>query len=151
MFHHLFLLFLLGMSSTEVTRYFISSLQLANTNNIEVCGVKPGEISNDTFEIKLLNRDRYHEHISDFQAPSKETLQDRLNRLCDQQTNEQVKIFKLKLSFQVRYDLETIFFLDQFECYLFSPDKRDVSMYVRDFMKTIDDVDDDVFRTRRSS
>lgn len=76
-----------GLTSAEVTRYFISSLQLANTNNIELCGVKSGEISNDTFEIKLLNRDRYHEHLNDYQAPSKETLRERLDRLRNERTS----------------------------------------------------------------
>lgn len=69
------------MSSAEVTRYFISCLQLANTNNIELCGIKSGEISNDSLEIKLLRRDRYHEKLSKYQAPSTETLRERLNRL----------------------------------------------------------------------
>lgn len=81
------------MSSAEVTRYFISSLQLANTNNIEICGVKSGALSNDTFEIKLLNRDRYHEHLNDYQAPSTESLRERLDRLRHERTSKnQVKI-----------------------------------------------------------
>lgn len=93
-----FFLFSLGMTSADVTRYFISSLQLANTNNIEICGIKQGELSNDTFKIKLLNKERYHEHIMDFQAPSKETLQERLKKLSDGRISEkQVNIFDLNL------------------------------------------------------
>lgn len=88
------------MSSAEVTRYFISTLQLANTNNIELCGVKPGEISNDTLEIKLLNRTRYHELLSNYQAPSKELFRERLKRLRNESyIEEQVILGNVLLVF----------------------------------------------------
>lgn len=78
---NILILYLLGMSSAEVTRYFISSLQLANTDNIEICGARPGQLSNESFEIRLLHRDRYHERLTEYQAPSKESLKERLTRL----------------------------------------------------------------------
>lgn len=76
------------MSSAEVTRYFISSLQLANTHNIEICGVNSGKKSNDTFQIKLLTRERYHEYLCDYQAPSRESLKERLQKLRNENRNE---------------------------------------------------------------
>ncbi|CAH1173719.1 unnamed protein product [Phaedon cochleariae] len=70
-----------GKSSAEVVRYFIASLQLANTHNIEICGAKKGELSNDSLNVKLLKHDRYHEHLTEYQAPSEETFRDRLKRV----------------------------------------------------------------------
>ncbi|XP_018571748.1 uncharacterized protein LOC108911323 [Anoplophora glabripennis] len=70
-----------GKSSAEVVRYFISSLQLANTNNIEICGAKRGELSNDTYSVKLLSKDRFHEHLKDYTAPSEDTLAEKLERV----------------------------------------------------------------------
>lgn len=70
-----------GKTSAEVVRYFISSLQLANTNNIEICGAKRGELSNDTYNIKLLSKDRFHEHLGEYMAPSEETLAEKLERV----------------------------------------------------------------------
>ncbi|XP_050297016.1 uncharacterized protein LOC126736620 isoform X2 [Anthonomus grandis grandis] len=72
--------FVEGQSSSEVVRFFVSSLQLANTMNVELCGVKQGELSNDTLAIKLLSKERYHDHLQEYQAPSEETLRERLKR-----------------------------------------------------------------------
>lgn len=70
-----------GKSSAEVVRCFISTLQLANTMNVEICGAKSGELSNDTFQIKLLSKERYHEHFQEYQAPSEENLRDKLEKV----------------------------------------------------------------------
>ncbi|XP_056643998.1 uncharacterized protein LOC130449905 isoform X1 [Diorhabda sublineata] len=70
-----------GKSSAEVVRYFMASLQLANTYNIEIRGAKSGEKSNDTYGIKLLNKDRYHEHLKEYHAPSEETFHERIKRM----------------------------------------------------------------------
>ncbi|KAJ8919024.1 hypothetical protein NQ315_016929 [Exocentrus adspersus] len=85
--------------SAEVVRYFISSLQLANTRNIEIRGAQQGKLSNDTFEIKLLSKDRYHEHLNEYQAPSEETLGERMKRaraMSAQQNNYMVNAKKFK-------------------------------------------------------
>jgi len=68
----------------------VSSLQLANTLNVEICGAKPGELSNDTFELKLLHKDRYHEHLQDYQAPSEEGLKEKLLKI--KQIRQQNKV-----------------------------------------------------------
>lgn len=73
--------FVSGQSSAEVVRYFISSLQLANTLNVEICGAKQGELSNDSFGLKLLSKERYHEHLIEYQAPSEESLPEKLKRI----------------------------------------------------------------------
>ncbi|XP_066248417.1 uncharacterized protein [Euwallacea similis] len=81
-----------GKSSAEVVRYFISSLQLANTLNVEICGATQGELSNDTFYLKLLSTERYHEHLKKYQAPSEESLKDKLMKMKElrkQQTKAQ--------------------------------------------------------------
>ncbi|KAJ8956959.1 hypothetical protein NQ317_008520, partial [Molorchus minor] len=70
-----------GKCSAEVVRYFISSLQLANTGNIEICGAQKGRMSNDTFKVKLLTKDRYHEHLSEYLAPSEETYKEKLKKV----------------------------------------------------------------------
>ncbi|XP_044258372.1 uncharacterized protein LOC123007251 [Tribolium madens] len=69
-----------GKNATEVTRFFVATLQLANTLNIEITGAKPGKLSNDTFQIKVLNKDRLHEMLEEYQAPSEETFTERLER-----------------------------------------------------------------------
>ncbi|KAJ8951200.1 hypothetical protein NQ314_007701 [Rhamnusium bicolor] len=77
-----------GKSSAEVVRYFISSLQLANTCNIEICGAKQGQLSNDTYKVKLLTKDRYHEHLNEYLAPSEETLREKLDRVRKMTANK---------------------------------------------------------------
>lgn len=49
--------------------------------NVDICGAKKGELSNDTFKLKLLNKERYHEHFQEYQAPSEETLRERLKKV----------------------------------------------------------------------
>ncbi|CAH0552857.1 unnamed protein product [Brassicogethes aeneus] len=68
-------------SSAEVVRYFISSLQLANTYNIEIGGAQKAKLSNDTFKIKLLTKERYHEHLNDYEAPSEENFRERIQKI----------------------------------------------------------------------
>lgn len=82
-----------GKMSAEVVRYFISSLQLANTNNIEICGAKPGKLSNDTYNIKLLSKDRFHEHLRDYVAPSVEMLGEKLERLQAKSAQQVNQVF----------------------------------------------------------
>ncbi|EEZ98859.1 hypothetical protein TcasGA2_TC004469 [Tribolium castaneum] len=69
-----------GKSAAEVTRFFVATLQLANTLNVEISGAKPGEVSNDTFQIKVLDKSRHHEMLEEYQAPSEETFTERLER-----------------------------------------------------------------------
>lgn len=100
-----------GKSSSEVVRYFVSALQLANTLNVEICGAKPGELSNDTMELKLLSKDRYHEHLRDYQAPSEEGLKEKLLKI--KQIRQQNKVNCITLAglmvfnfFYLRVDFE---------------------------------------------
>lgn len=62
-------------------RVFTSSLQLANTLNVEICGAQKGKLSNDTFQLKLLSKERYHEHLQNYQAPSEENLVNKLEKI----------------------------------------------------------------------
>ncbi|XP_076251033.1 uncharacterized protein LOC143190551 isoform X3 [Rhynchophorus ferrugineus] len=87
-----------GKSSAEVVRYFISTLQLANTMNVEICGAKQGEISNDTFHIKLLSKERHHEHIQEYQAPSIENLKQKLEKVKQIEKNSRLHGGKSKVS-----------------------------------------------------
>ncbi|XP_019871015.2 uncharacterized protein LOC109599449 isoform X2 [Aethina tumida] len=70
-----------GKSSKEVVRYFISSLQLANTYNIEIGGAQQGRISNDTFSMKLLTKERHHEHLNEYEAPSEEAFRENFKKI----------------------------------------------------------------------
>lgn len=63
----------LGKTSAQVSRYFIASLQLANTYNIEL-SKPPMGLANDHLQFKFLSRDRYHESLDDYQAPSEESF-----------------------------------------------------------------------------
>ena len=47
----------------EVARYFLSSLMLANTHNVEVSNVTPGYPVMDEVELTLLSKKRHHEHM----------------------------------------------------------------------------------------
>nr|CAH7764450.1 unnamed protein product [Callosobruchus chinensis] len=78
-----------GKPPSEVVRYFISSLQLANTGNIDICGVQPGQLSNETFEVKLLTRERYHEHLNEFHAPSEEERKAKLKKIKEIRDKDQ--------------------------------------------------------------
>ncbi|CAG9856749.1 unnamed protein product [Phyllotreta striolata] len=71
-----------------ICRYFIASLQLASTYNIELCGAKQGELSNNTLSVKLLKKDRYHEHLAEYNAPSEEDFREKLNRIRVLQSRE---------------------------------------------------------------
>jgi len=72
-----------GLKREEVCRFFLSSLMLANTGNVEI---SKGEILNpdedcvlerlssamDLFTLSLLSTTRHHEQLSDFQASSQQ-------------------------------------------------------------------------------
>lgn len=70
-----------GKSSAEVSRYFIATLQLANTLNVEIRGATPGVKANDSFALITKDKTRYHEALEDYQAPSEETFQERLSKV----------------------------------------------------------------------
>ncbi|CAH1131279.1 unnamed protein product [Ceutorhynchus assimilis] len=85
-----------GKCSTEVVRYFISSLQLANTLNVEICGVTQGELANDTFQLKLLNKEQYHEHLQEYQAPSEENFREKLKKIREIQKQNEFQVVTQK-------------------------------------------------------
>ncbi|VEN33599.1 unnamed protein product [Callosobruchus maculatus] len=78
-----------GKPPSEVVRYFISSLQLANTGNIDICGVQPGRLSNESFEVKLLTKERYHEHLNEFHAPSEEERKAKMKKIKEIRDKDQ--------------------------------------------------------------
>lgn len=61
-----------GKSGSEVCRYFLATLQLACTENVEIVNPSSGCIANDTLQLKLLTRERYHENLTNYMAPSEE-------------------------------------------------------------------------------
>lgn len=69
-----------GKSSAEVCRYFLATLQLANTENVDIVNPSEGQLADDTLELKLLSKERYHENLRSFMAPSEESYQERLTR-----------------------------------------------------------------------
>ncbi|KAL1506492.1 hypothetical protein ABEB36_005848 [Hypothenemus hampei] len=81
-----------GQSASEVVRYFVSGLQLANTMNVEISGVNKGKLSNDSLSLKLLNRERYYEHLGGYHAPSEKNLEANLMKL--KKTQKQNKVQK---------------------------------------------------------
>ncbi|KAJ3666696.1 hypothetical protein Zmor_002130 [Zophobas morio] len=70
-----------GKNAAEVARYFIATLQLANTYNVEITGAIPGGVANDNFQIKTLDKTKHHELLEEYQAPSEETFRERLQRV----------------------------------------------------------------------
>lgn len=80
-----------GKNAGEVSRYFLATLQLANTYNVEIIQHSDGTIANDTLQLKLLSKERYHESLEDYMAPSEETFQERLARA--QALNPRVPLF----------------------------------------------------------
>lgn len=70
-----------GKSAAEVTRYFISALQLANTCNIEIQGVQSGKLSNETFQLKLITKERYYDRLKDYMAPSEQDYHRHLDNM----------------------------------------------------------------------
>lgn len=69
-----------GKTPGEVSRYFLATLQLANTYNVEILQPSEGKLASDTLKLKLLSKERYHESLEDFMAPSEETFHERLAR-----------------------------------------------------------------------
>ncbi|CAH1967090.1 unnamed protein product [Acanthoscelides obtectus] len=78
-----------GKPPKEVVRYFISSLQLANTGNIDICGVQPGQLANESFEVKLLTKERYHEHLKEYHAPSEDDRKDKMKKIREMREKDQ--------------------------------------------------------------
>ncbi|KAJ9575267.1 hypothetical protein L9F63_025782, partial [Diploptera punctata] len=54
----------------DVARYFLATLQLANTNNVEIQESKPGHLAMDCMQLKLVSSVRHHEILEDYEAPS---------------------------------------------------------------------------------
>ncbi|KAG0716131.1 Condensin-2 complex subunit H2 [Chionoecetes opilio] len=54
----------------EVARYFLSSLMLANSHNIELSQSDPGDLAMDCLELTLKSRVRPHEELAEYAAPS---------------------------------------------------------------------------------
>ncbi|XP_068083154.1 condensin-2 complex subunit H2 [Anabrus simplex] len=59
-----------GKPKDDVSRYFLSSLMLANSYNIEISKSDPRELAMDCMELTLLNTVRHHEDLQDYEAPS---------------------------------------------------------------------------------
>lgn len=70
-----------GRNPGEVAKYFLATLQLANTYNVDIIQPCEGALASDTLELKLLSKERHHESLEDFMAPSEETFQERLARV----------------------------------------------------------------------
>jgi len=61
-----------GHKGEEVARYFLSTLMLANTENVEI-RCKPGtdpQLGMDNVQLKFLSANRHHEELAEFQAAS---------------------------------------------------------------------------------
>jgi len=54
-----------GQPKEEICRYFLSSLMLANTYNVEIVRTNSEDLSKDCMELKLLSRVRHHEELDD--------------------------------------------------------------------------------------
>lgn len=70
-----------GKNAGEVSRYFLATLQLANTYNVEIIQPAEGTTASDTLQLKLLSKERYHEFLENYMAPSEETFQERLAKV----------------------------------------------------------------------
>ena len=67
-----------GKESSEVIRFFVSTLHLANNENIQFLDIPTKGLANDHLKLKLLTREIYEERFTDFQAPSEKGLQQKL-------------------------------------------------------------------------
>ncbi|KAG1701413.1 Condensin-2 complex subunit H2 [Nymphon striatum] len=54
----------------EVCRYFLASLQLANNYNIEISSAGPLDVGVDSMSLTILSKERHHEELQDYRAPS---------------------------------------------------------------------------------
>ncbi|MPC29539.1 Condensin-2 complex subunit H2 [Portunus trituberculatus] len=54
----------------EVARFFLSSLMLANSHNIELSKTSPDDMAMDCLELTLKSRVRHHEELEEYAAPS---------------------------------------------------------------------------------
>lgn len=70
-------------SSSEIARYFVATLQLANTSNIELLLTKKGILNHD-LQLKLLNKERPNENLQN--EDTKEVILNRSKR-CSQSFN----------------------------------------------------------------
>lgn len=67
-----------GMESSEVIRFFVSALHLANNENIQFLDIPTRGLANDHLKLKLLTKEKYEECFTDFQAPSEKGLEEKL-------------------------------------------------------------------------
>lgn len=65
-------------NASEVSKYFLTILQLASTHNIEITNSSKGQLGNDSLEVRLLSRECYHENLESYMAPSEESFNARL-------------------------------------------------------------------------
>ncbi|KAK1789530.1 hypothetical protein P4O66_015451, partial [Electrophorus voltai] len=63
-----------GMENTEACRYMLASLQLANDYTVEIEKTTGLEESVDTMELTLLSKQRAHERLKTYNAPSDHDL-----------------------------------------------------------------------------
>ncbi|XP_018325403.1 uncharacterized protein LOC108737186 isoform X2 [Agrilus planipennis] len=68
--------------ASEVSRLFLATLQLANTNNVELENVPKGQLANGKMCIKLLSRERYHEQLEEYVAPSEKSYGNKFKQAC---------------------------------------------------------------------
>lgn len=54
----------------DIPRYFLASLELANTHNIEISQESHGDLPMDCMHMTLLSPVRHHEVLQDYEAPS---------------------------------------------------------------------------------
>ncbi|PSN32980.1 hypothetical protein C0J52_26158 [Blattella germanica] len=55
----------------DIARYFLATLQLANTYNVKISKSVPGVLSMDCMQLTLLSSSRHHEALEEYEAPSK--------------------------------------------------------------------------------
>uniref|UniRef100_T1JP48 Condensin-2 complex subunit H2 n=1 Tax=Strigamia maritima TaxID=126957 RepID=T1JP48_STRMM len=65
----------------EVARFFLASLQLANSYNVAISKQGELESSINTMELTLLSRVRHHEQLDDYVAPSLQAIKRKYNRI----------------------------------------------------------------------
>lgn len=64
-----------GKSQAEMARFFVTTLHLANSNNVEI---SRNEDCSNNFTVKVVDKTRHHEMLDGYQAPSEEIFRERL-------------------------------------------------------------------------
>lgn len=67
-----------GKSPRDVCCSFIAMLELVNKCNVELDGTNPGGLANDTLKLKLVSKDRHHESLLGYNAPSELSYRENL-------------------------------------------------------------------------